>query len=173
MSDGRVPPPDRVRERVAWRFAARERLTERFGDRARRSRPADPDCPRYGACEVMGLVAGRADVPRADDGPRPDADDVRDALGWVGTAHRDLERLEEDLVRLARTPAPGRAALAWGEIADALELASAQAAQQRYARRGVVFAADRPGARGRGPSRPPAVDPPYDDEVPAGASDWR
>jgi hypothetical protein len=66
--------------------------------------------------------------------PAPTAEDVVDALGQVRDAFRDLETLEDNLARLAR-----QLGVTWPEFAAALDLASPQAAQQRYARRGVRF----------------------------------
>jgi len=82
----------------------------------------------------MALVTSAGSPHRAagDDRPRPGARDILDAVLQIAQARQDLEQQERQLLQLARSRADDRRPLTWAEIADALGLGSAQAAQQRY-----------------------------------------
>lgn len=70
----------------------------------------------------------RGTLPRAD-GPVPGKRDVIAALRFTGEARRDLDLHEFALIEFARS-----CGATWLELADALDLGSAQAAQQRFQR---------------------------------------
>lgn len=136
-----LSPADRPAQVARWlalidlarqRSAAALRLQARFGSALEREWARDPNGPRLSAQEVMAVTCGASYRGSADDRPRPTAGDLVDALRQVEQARLDLAMLEERLVELARTEADDRRRLPWAEIADALELGSAQAAQQRY-----------------------------------------
>lgn len=117
------------------RFEAALRLQARFGNGLERQWARDPNGPRLPAQELMILVAAAGDQRPGGDRPRPTASDVQDALALAVRARSDLDYQEERLIDLARSQTDDRRRLTWAEIAKALGMGSAQAAQQRYRRR--------------------------------------
>lgn len=84
-----------------------------------------------GPAEAVRLAAmlGGGSVPYAADEPELDADDLTAALTLVPYVRAELDELELSLMLVAR-----RERMSWAQIAFALGLGTAQAAQQRHER---------------------------------------
>ncbi|MVA75813.1 DNA-binding protein [Auraticoccus sp. F435] len=130
MSDGQASPfspSDPGRDRSRRTHTALFRITERFAatpDARARSRHPEQVDPQEAVHLVTALAAGSA-PPRSGE-PPVDTDDLAAALTLVPEARAQLDGLEASLIGVAR----GRG-MTWAQIAFALGLRSAQAAQQR------------------------------------------
>ena len=119
--------PDASAQRSRRTFAALNHLVDRHaGTAERRRRHQHPDMPAPD--EVVRLLAGLAGgtVPGE---PAPDATDMIAALTLVPQVRADLDNVEFALLQAARARD-----MTWQDIAFGLDLATPQAAKQRYDR---------------------------------------
>ncbi|MBB5084007.1 hypothetical protein [Nonomuraea endophytica] len=104
-----------IRARLAVESDARSRLLRRFGNEHERCRPE-----RTSAHDLVRHVLGAAPPPQ------PTAEDWIDALRMIKRSHADLDTMECQVITQARA-----AGLTWRQVAAALGLDSARAAQHR------------------------------------------
>ena len=131
MTDSETLERDR-REREQLELEAAQRLTERFAsDTHREPRKEAPySLPPH---EVLEKVAAALTTPVAraphESSTTVDDDDLRDALILLDRARRSVDAIEFQLLRAAR-----ERNMTWKTIAQALDMDSPQAAQQRLGR---------------------------------------
>lgn len=123
-------PTDPDQERAVRVDAALSRLAERHAgsDEARRRQDLSGLVAAHEAVRLVSLIGGGA-VPRAEREAAVDRADLVAAMTLLPVVRAEVEELEASLLFLARSEG-----MTWAQIAFALGLRSAQAAQQRAER---------------------------------------
>lgn len=125
-------PTDPERERAARVDASLSRLAERHAatDEARRRQDLSGLVAAHEAVRLVSLIGGGA-VPPAEGEPAVDRADLVAAMTLLPVVRAEVDELEASLLFLARSEG-----MTWAQIAFAMGLRSAQAAQQRGERLG-------------------------------------
>ena len=125
-----LPRPDPAGQRAERTYEALKHLADRHArNPARRSRHLHPSMAA--PHEVVRLVAGMAggSIVREPGESEVDDDDLVAALTLLPELRADLDAIETQLLRTARTKG-----MTWHDIAFSLGLNTPQAARQRYER---------------------------------------